>query len=82
MRGVGCPVGEDLAADELLNEKVERYVTAKALYRATEDPLVARPIFKELGLFNDPDLHMQLEAIYSEWLQIQQQKQLRKQHKA
>lgn len=79
MREVGCPVGEDIATDEELNSKVMRFLTAKSLYRATEDPQVARATFEKLGLYSDPDLHLQLEAIYSEWLQIQQRNKSRQQ---
>lgn len=70
----GCEV-ESLATDEELDEKVERYMTAKALYLQTEDPKTQEKTFQELGLYDDPKNHMRLERIYAKWISRLQKKQ-------
>jgi hypothetical protein len=69
----GCPI-QDLAEDEYINKFVDDYMMAKSLYRATEDPVVARHIFEDLGLVDDPEFHLQLENIYAEWMRREMNK--------
>jgi hypothetical protein len=63
----GCEI-EELATDITLNQFIETFIKAKALYNLTEDPKVQQPIFEQLGLYHETDLHLALEAIYSQWL--------------
>lgn len=76
----GCPVGVDIATDDELEAKCHKFIRAKALYRATEDARVQQMTFEELGLYDNPELHLELEGIYSEWINRQQAKQLAKKH--
>lgn len=75
-RPEGCPV-EDLATDEELTADIDKFLTAKMLHGVNEDARVLHKPFEELGLYDDPKLHLNLEITYSEWRQIQQT-----QHKA
>jgi hypothetical protein len=67
----GCPI-EDLATDPALTEYVQQFLTAKSLYRLTEDATTQRATFERLGLYEQPEFHLRLEAIYAEWVSIQQ----------
>jgi len=68
----GCPI-EDVAADPVINEKIEAFLMAKSLYRLTEDPKTQQKTFEDLDLYNDPNLHAQLEVIYSQWISMKSQ---------
>lgn len=69
-RPEGCPV-EDLATDAELSAKVNKFLTAKALFNVTELPTVQEKIFAEIGLLDDPQTHLEAERIYSKWTQLQ-----------
>lgn len=62
----GCPI-EDLAADPVIDEKISAYLIAKNLFRLTEDPKTQTKAFEDLGLYENPELHAELEIIYAEW---------------
>jgi hypothetical protein len=72
--GTGCPVGEDLASDIELNEKVDEFLRAKALTRACGDPLPQRRMLRSLKLFDEPNAHLQLEVIYARWTDSQRKR--------
>ena len=64
-KSCGCPI-EDLATDEEINEIVNNFEIAKALFKASELPSTQESIFKRIGLLDDPLLHLELEFIYAE----------------
>lgn len=57
---------------------MERYLMAKHLFRLTEDPHTQKETFEQLGLYDDPELHLRLEMVYQKWI-IQEQKKQKKQ---
>lgn len=65
----GCPI-EDLATDTEVNEFCERFNNAKLLYSASELPEAQVDEYRALGLFEDRELWLSMEAIYSEWRRI------------
>jgi len=68
----GCPV-EEWATDIKLNEQIDDYRRGKSLYSRTEDPRVMQMVNERLGLYDDPQTHIELEGIFAEW-EIQQQR--------
>lgn len=72
-RPEGCEI-EELASDIEVNKACERFIKAKHLFRLTQDSKTQEVVFRDLGLYEDPDLHMELETIYSDWLKIKLEK--------
>jgi hypothetical protein len=64
----GCPI-YDLARDPILEEFCTDFMTAKALYRKTEDPRTQAYIFEKWGLYDSPRTLLALETVIAEWMQ-------------
>lgn len=62
---LGCPI-EDLASDHTITEACQKFNLAKTLFNTSELPESQERIFKELGLFDDEYLWLQLECTYAE----------------
>ena len=67
----GCPI-ESLATDYTITLLLAKFEQAKTLAALSQLPETQIRIFNELGLFNDPLLHTQLEFI---WAKKQKAKQ-------
>ena len=73
----GCPI-EDLVTDDELQRDVSSFLLAKSLYNATEDPETQRRTFREIGLYDDPETHLEMEVIYSQWMKAELQRRSQK----
>lgn len=69
----GCPI-EDVATDIEINEFCHRFNFAKSLFAATSLPDSQIRIFKELGLFENESLWIELEVVHAEWIAKQKEK--------
>lgn len=59
----GCPI-ESIATDERIQTTIAKFEQAKLLVKLSQLPETQTRIFQEIGLLDDPLLHMQLEAIW------------------
>lgn len=64
-RPIGCHI-EDLATDPDVNDFIDRYRMARALYDVNEIPEFLEKELTKLGLDDDPGFLLSLEIIYSE----------------
>lgn len=62
---IGCPI-EDLAGDPQITDFCNKFNLAKGLFVSSELPQAQERIFKELELFENPYLWLQMESIYAE----------------
>lgn len=60
----GCPI-ESIATDEKINRLIAKFEIAKQLGAISGVPETQRRIFEEIGLLDDPLLHVQLEIIWA-----------------
>lgn len=64
----GCPI-EDIATDLDIDNFLNKFQMAKGLFQLTEMPDAQREIFKELGLLDNPEFHLELELLFAKGLQ-------------
>jgi len=61
----GCPIGEELAADPVINDYLTAWMRAKALQEFTQIPELYFKALQELELDKDLDLLLELERIWN-----------------
>lgn len=64
----GCKI-EDLATDQSLLDDCLKFMTAKRLFMATEDPKVQEKVFQDLGLYDEPRAHLEMESLWMTWVE-------------
>lgn len=62
----GCPIGEELASDACIYEIALGFKMAKLLHEANGVDLLYINKLKDLGIWGEDDLLLQLESVYYE----------------
>lgn len=60
----GCPI-ESIATDDKITDTIERFEIAKMLGNLSGMPESQRKIFEDIGLLDDPILHIRMELIWA-----------------
>ena len=82
MNGTGCLIGEAIARDPEINQIVNNYYLAHCLPSAERSPSIAQNLFVEVGLSDDIDLLMEMDATMCEHRnKKREQAQIERKHK-
>lgn len=63
----GCPIGEDLAADPVINERALGFIKAKMLYKVNSSERMYVERLKELDLYEPDGGLIELELAFREY---------------